>query len=216
MKQHFCSWWGAFKPDWRQWCLALLLPAVVACTTTPPQNPDNVCEVFREKKGWYKDAAKARDKWGSPIHTMMAIIHQESRFVADAKPPRRKILGFIPGPRKSSAYGYPQAKDETWETYERSTGEYGDDRDDFGDALNFIGWYNDQSYQRNHIPKYDTYQLYLAYHEGQGGFQRGTYKNKNWLQQVAKKVASQGWRYKTQLDSCEADLKKRHRFLGIF
>ncbi len=194
----------------------LLAQCFSAYTTSPPKNKDNVCEIFKEKKGWYKDAVKAREKWGSSIHTMMAIIHQESRFVADARPPRKKILGFIPGPRPSSAYGYPQAKDETWESYERSTGNHGDDRDDFADAMMFIGWYNDQSHQRNKIPKYDTHNLYLAYHEGQGGFERKTYVNKPWLTKVAKKVASQGWRYKKQLDGCEKELKKRRWFFGLF
>ncbi len=53
---------------------------------------------FDEKDGWYEDAADAREEWGSPISVMMAIMHQESRFKAKAKPPRKKILGFIPGP----------------------------------------------------------------------------------------------------------------------
>lgn len=200
----------------KKWLLWLLLPLVTACTTSPPSQVDNVCEIFREKSDWYEEAADARKEWGSPIYGMMAIMHQESRFVADAKPPRRKILGFIPGPRLSSAYGYPQAKDETWATYQRSTGEYGHDRDDFGDAINFIGWYNDQSNKRNKIPKWDVYKLYLAYHEGQGGYKRGTYHKKAWLKKVAKKVSKQSWRYKKQLESCEAELKKRDRFLWIF
>ena len=41
----------------------------------------------------------------------MAIIKQESSFIADAKPDRRKLLGFIPWKRKSSARGYAQAID---------------------------------------------------------------------------------------------------------
>ncbi|HEY9033483.1 MAG TPA: hypothetical protein VIN71_06075 [Pseudomonadales bacterium] len=196
--------------------LAGLLLLLAGCTTAPPSQTDDVCDIFREKRGWYKKAAKARDEWGSGIHTMMAFIHQESRFVADARPPRKKYLGFIPGPRLSSAYGYPQAKKETWRAYQRATGNYRHDRDDFGDALMFIGWYNDQSQRRNQIAKYDTEQLYLAYHEGHGGYARGSYRQKPWLQNVAKKVADQGWRYKTQLDGCEKELKKRRRFLGIF
>ena len=196
--------------------VVLMVICSAACTTSPPKNKNDVCEIFREKRGWYKDAARARDKWNSPIHTMMAIIHQESRFVADARPPRKKILGFIPGPRPSSAYGYPQAKDETWKAYERATGNYGDDRDDFGDAMMFIGWYNDQSNKRNNIPKYDTHNLYLAYHEGHGGYQRKTYAQKPWLDKVAKKVASQGWRYKQQLEGCEKELKKTRWFFGLF
>jgi hypothetical protein len=35
----------------------------------------------------------------------MAIMKQESAFVADARPPRDWFLGFIPLGRPSSAYG---------------------------------------------------------------------------------------------------------------
>lgn len=194
--------------------LAVLL--ITGCTASPPKQTADVCEILREKKGWYKDAAKARDQWGSSIPTMMAFVHQESRFVADARPKRKYYLGFIPGPRPSTAYGYPQAKNETWKHYQRATGNYRHDRDDFGDAMMFIGWYNDQSFRRNKIAKADTYNLYLAYHEGHGGYSRGTYQRKAWLQAVAKKVSDQAWRYKTQLDKCEKELQRRRRFLGIF
>ena len=183
-----------------------------ACTTSPPKNLDNICAIFDEKRGWYDDAKDSQDDWGTSIPTMMAFIHQESRFVADAKPPRKKILGFIPGGRLSSAYGYPQAKEETWKVYQRSTGNYGHDRDDFADAVYFIGWYNDQSNRRNKIPKWDTAKLYLAYHEGQGGYARGSYKRKSWLIRVSKKVADRAWRYKTQLQKCEKQLQSRGWF----
>ncbi|MCV6625470.1 MAG: hypothetical protein OIF38_05205, partial [Cellvibrionaceae bacterium] len=149
----------------------------------------------------------SRDKWGSPISVMMAIIKQESAFYSDARPPRRKILWVIPGPRKSSAYGYPQAKDGTWDWYKKSTGRWGPDRDDFGDAIDFVGWYNQQSAKRNGIKKTDAYNLYLAYHEGHGGFSRGSYKKKGWLKKVARKVSKQAASYRSQLKGCEARLQ---------
>jgi hypothetical protein len=190
--------------------------AASACTTSPPKNPTNTCDIFREKGGWYDDAADARKEWGSPISVMMAIMHQESRFQAKAKPPRTKILWFIPGPRASSAYGYSQAKTTTWADYKRSAGRYGADRDDFADAIDFIGWYNYQSYKRSGISRSDPYSLYLAYHEGHGGFNRGTYKNKPWLIKVARKVESRAANYKAQLLACEEDLKKGGWFFGWF
>ena len=82
-----------------------LLVLLAGCTTSPPKDVNNVCAIFEEKSGWYDDAADSREEWGSPISTMMAIMHQESRFKAKAKPPRKKIFGFIPGPRPSDAYG---------------------------------------------------------------------------------------------------------------
>jgi len=184
------------------------LLVLAGCATSPPSDVSNVCTIFREKDDWYDHAADARKEWGSPISVMMAILHQESRFVAKAKPPRRKILGFIPGPRPSDAYGYSQAKDSTWKAYKASAGRYGADRDDFGDAIDFVGWYNYQSYRRNAIPRDDAYRLYLAYHEGHGGYSRGSYRKKDWLLGVARKVQHRAASYRTQLTACEKDLQK--------
>ena len=194
----------------------LLLLILSGCATSPPSNQNNLCEIFREKKGWYDDAADARKEWGSPISVMMAIMYQESRFVAKAKPPRKKIFGFIPGPRPSDAYGYSQAKKSTWKDYKRSSGNYGADRDDFADAIDFIGWYNHQSNRRNGISKSDPYRLYLAYHEGHGGYSRGSYRSKDWLQGVARKVQKKADTYGAQLRSCEEDLKDDGWFFGWF
>ena len=192
---------------------ALLLPG---CTTSPPANSDNICAIFFEKDDWYEEAADARDQWQSPIPVMMAIMHQESRFRADARPPRRWYLGFIPGPRPSDAYGYSQALESTWESYERSSGNYGADRDDFADAIDFIGWYNNQSHRRNGIARHDTYNLYLAYHEGQGGHSRGSHNKKPWLLKVARKVQDRANTYQHQLQVCEQELQEEGWFFGWF
>ena len=186
--------------------LALLL-LQAACSVSPPSNMDNLCEIFREKDDWYEDASDAANRWGTSIPVMMAMMHQESRFQQDAKPPRTRILWIFPGPRKSSAYGYPQAKDSTWDWYIDGSGNWGADRDDFADAIDFIGWYNHMSYNKNAIRKDDTYHLYLAYHEGHGGFNRRTFNNKPWLKNVAKKVSARSISYSSQLKSCEKDLK---------
>jgi len=196
--------------------LLLVLLAVTACTTSPPQNTNNLCDIFREKDGWYDDAVDASEEWGSPVPVMMAVIYQESRFKAKAKPPRKQILGFIPGPRPSSAYGYSQAKKTTWKEYKRNAGRYGADRDDFADAIDFVGWYNYQSHKRSGVSRSDPYRLYLAYHEGHGGYNRGTYRKKQWLMDVAKKVERKAGTYQLQLQSCEDDLKKDGWFFGWF
>lgn len=184
-------------------CAALLL---AGCASSPPNHVDNICHIFDEKDGWYEDAKRSQKRWGSPIPVMMAILHQESRFRAKAKPPRTKILGFIPGPRKSSAYGYAQVKDETWKEYKQDGGSWGADRDDFEDAIDFVGWYNRKTHQRNKVALNDTYHLYLAYHEGRGGFARRTFKSKPWLMKVAKKVSARARTYQRQLKGCEERL----------
>ena len=84
-------------PFYRLTIVALICAFLSACATSPPSDVNDVCEIFREKSGWYKDAKKSRARWDAPISVMMAIMHQESRFVATAKPPRQKIWGIIPG-----------------------------------------------------------------------------------------------------------------------
>ncbi len=81
-------------------------------------------------------------------------------------------------------------------------------RNDFRDASDFIGWYANQAHRKAGISKYNANALYLAYHEGIGGYQRGTYKSKPWLMNVSKKVESRASLYQTQLRRCESHIKK--------
>ena len=195
--------------------LVLLLTGLGSCASRAPSDSDDICEIFSEKSGWYKESKKASRRWGTDISVMMAIIYQESSFKSRAKPPRNKVLGVIPGRRPASAYGYAQAIDSTWRAYKKSTGRGRADRNDFGDAIDFVGWYNDQSQRRNNIKKSDAYHLYLAYHEGHGGFSKKTYRKKEWLKDVAGKVSRRSVRYRSQLDKCEARFK-RGAFRRIF
>jgi hypothetical protein len=189
-------------------CIVLML--FDGCATTPaPKSTSNACEIFRENPKWYRSARKSYERWGIPISVLMAIMHQESRFRADVRPPRGSCFWIFPGPRPSSAYGYTQASNETWTEYRNSTGNRGADRDNFEDAVDFVGWYCHLSYIRCGIPKTDAYHLYLAYHEGHGGFNRKTYRKKAWLVHVARKVESREKAYKGQLASCEREFQRR-------
>jgi hypothetical protein len=158
--------------------------------------------VFDQKRGWYKDAKRASARWGTPVHVLMAIIRHESSFRSDAKPKRKKIFGFIPGSRPSSAYGYAQALDGTWKSYKRATGKRFADRDDFDDAVDFVGWYTAESHRKLGISKWDARKQYLAYHEGQGGYARGTYRRKQWLMNTASRVQKTASSYAAQLRLC--------------
>jgi hypothetical protein len=125
----------------------LLLVALVilgGCATAPRQ-VSNVCAVFDQRDGWInnwqKDATRASREFGVPVHVLMATIYTESGFRPYARPPRTKLLGFIPWKRASSAYGYSQALNGTWDRYKRETGRWTASRSNFGDAIHFIGWY---------------------------------------------------------------------------
>ena len=77
------------------------------------------------------------------------------------------------------------------------------------DALDFIGWYNHKSHEQLGLSKWNARELYLAYHEGRGGFSRRTYKKKPNLLRVADKVARTASRYGAQLQECEARFRCR-------
>jgi len=177
-----------------------------ACATTPPASVEDICAIFDEKQSWYRAAKKSEKRWGTPVHVQMSIIRQESSFRFDARPPRRKLLGFIPWTRPSNAYGYAQVLDSTWKWYEEEAGGMFADRDDFDDAIDFVGWYTNKTQKTLGVSKWDPYNQYLAYHEGHSGGQRRSYRGKRWLVDVARKVEYRAKEWGAQLDRCEDDL----------
>lgn len=188
--------------------LGVMVVLLASCATTPPSDITNSCSIFKEKSGWYKSMRAARKRYGTPIHVQLAIIKQESSFKHDAKTRRKYLLWVIPWGRASSAYGYAQVKDGTWDWYKSKTGNSGADRDNFSDAVDFIGWYTKLTHKTLGVSKWDAYNQYLAYHEGQGGFKRGTHRRKKWLLEVARKVEASAKQYGAQLKRCENDLDK--------
>jgi hypothetical protein len=50
----------------------------------PSKNVEDICSTFRGKEDWYDGAKNSFEKWGVPISVQMAIMNQESHFVADA------------------------------------------------------------------------------------------------------------------------------------
>ncbi|MCW8399618.1 transglycosylase SLT domain-containing protein [Legionella sp. PATHC038] len=176
---------------------------LTACVSHPPADVNNLCNIFRQYPKWYRDAKDVERRWKVPIPVQMAIIHQESKFNARARPPRQKLFCIIPWKRPSSAYGYTQALHGTWNHYKQSCGGWFASRDDFADGVDFIGWYANEAYKRARVPRTDAYLLYLAYHEGIGGYQRKTYLRKSWLIPVARKVKARSQLYAMQLNSCK-------------
>lgn len=182
------------------WIVSFIL---VGCSSTPvPKNSmDNICQIFAHDPDWRYAAEKSYKKWGTPPWTLLALVYQESTFREDAKPDMDYFL-FIPVGRPTSAYGYAQAVDGTWDAYKKATGNSWADRDDIEDALDFIGWYNHKSAIRSGVSKRDAYQIYLAYHEGHGGYNRKTYLKKPWLMRTARKVQNRAVMYMRQYQRC--------------
>ena len=193
---------------WTLLFACLTLPVLTACVATQPRNIADVCAIFEDRLGWYRAAKRSEQRWGIPISVNMAFIYQESSFRARAKPERSRFLWILPGPRSSSAYGYAQALDSTWEDYLRASGNRGASRSNFDDAVDFVAWHNALSNSISGIGASDAKNLYYAYHEGNGGYRQGTYRDKQWLIEVADRVQSNSNRFDRQLTRCQTDLEK--------
>jgi hypothetical protein len=169
---------------------------------TAPRNLDNACALAEERPHYVRAMRRAERRWGVPVHVQMATFHQESRFDGDARPPYRYALDVIPMGRLSSAFGYSQALDGTWDEYLAETGNRRAQRTNIDDAADFMGWYMTLTRERNGIALTDARNQYLAYHEGHAGFSRGSYNAKPWLLRVADRVADRAEIYRVQLLSC--------------
>ncbi len=185
---------------------AMLLMFLASCggggSYSAPRQLDDACAIVRERPQYLRAMKQTERRWGIPVHVQMATIHQESKFIGNARTPHTFALGVIPMGRQSTAYGYSQALNGTWEEYQASAGGRRAQRDDIGDATDFMGWYMDQSTQSLGIAKTDAQAQYLAYHEGRTGYANQTYLGKPWLVEVAARVGQRSEMYRQQLEYC--------------
>ncbi|MDO8882012.1 MAG: lytic transglycosylase [Pseudotabrizicola sp.] len=186
---------------------SMLLLLLAACgggssQFSAPRDLENACAIVRERPQYFRAMQATERRWGVPIHVQMATIHQESKFIGNAQTPHQFALGIIPMGRQSSAYGYSQALDGTWEEYQKEQNRGGARRDRISDATDFMGWYMDQTQKRLGISKTDAQNQYLAYHEGRTGYARQSYLAKPWLVDVAARVERRSGMYAQQLASC--------------
>tara|TARA_Y100000815_G_scaffold134837_1_gene121604 strand:- start:1094 stop:1696 length:603 start_codon:yes stop_codon:yes gene_type:complete len=188
--------------------LVLILPLLLlASCATPPSKINNICAVFDQRDGfmnnWYRSSLKAERKYGVPRSVLLATIRMESGFDGKARPPRKKVFfGLFPGKHISTAYGYSQALDGTWQRYKMQTGNWGARRSNFDDAIDFVGWHHKLSNEVNGVALDDTYSLYLNYYLGHSGYRQGRYKNDAKLRNYARKAEKMADDYKRQMAAC--------------
>ena len=188
----------------RVFLLALL--ALLAGCATVPRHTTNACAIFDENDGffnnWRSASRNAEAKYGVPTPILLATLYVESGFRSNARPPRRKLLGFIPWTRVSTAYGYSQALDGTWRHYQLETGRWSARRTNFADAVDFAGWFHRRTHDQLGIALNDPYNLYLAYHSGQQGYLRGSYRSDAAALNGAQRFAKMAYMYNAQLRNC--------------
>ncbi|WP_137931993.1 transglycosylase SLT domain-containing protein [Mesorhizobium comanense] len=181
-----------------------LLLALSACATAP-SHINNVCAVFDQNDGWFDNwqsaAQHTEQKYGVPVSVLMATVRKESGFKSNARPPRTKLLGFIPWKHVSSATGFSQALDGTWSQYQRETGNWTARRTKFADAIDFVGWYHSKTADTYGVARNDTYNLYLAYYLGWTAYGRGN-RGDAGVQSYARATDKMARDYDAQLRQC--------------
>ena len=180
----------------------VLLSSCGSRYNTAPRELDNACAIVNERPSYLRAFKNTQRRYGVPVPVLMAIIYQESKFISDNRPPHRYALGVIPIGRQSSALGYSQALDGTWEEYQRLTGNHGASRERIEDATEFMGWYMTQTVAETGVAINDTRNQYLAYHDGRSGYLRGTWRSKSWLIRIANEVDARAVTYNAQLRAC--------------
>ncbi len=186
----------------RALALVLLAASCGGGSGTSPRNLDNACSIVSERPEYLRAFKATERRWGVPVHVQMATIYQESKFKSDARTPFRYAAGVIPIGRQSSAFGYSQALDGTWDEYRAETGKRSARRDRIRDATDFMGWYMAETQARLGISTRDARNQYLAYHEGRTGYARGSYNSKAWLVRIAGEVDQRSDMYAVQLRGC--------------
>lgn len=191
----------------RAWAAMALVILLAACGEAPPRAQDDLCSVLEQRPSWYQYARESEARWGTPVPVMMAFVRFESGFRNTARPRREYLLGVLPWRWQTTAYGYAQAKDGTWNDYLKANPGAFRKRSDMEDALDFIGWYNHLSARELGLAKNDARRLYLAYHQGRTGYRRGGWRDNEAIRQYARRVAATADRYADQLRACRAELE---------
>ena len=187
--------------------MIVLLASCGGGNFSAPRNLDDACSILSQRPKYGKAFRAAERRWGVPVHVQMATIYQESKFIGNARTPYKFVLGVIPMGRQSSAYGYAQAIDGTWDDYKRSTRNWGARRDDIRDAADFMGWYMNQTRDKTGVELSNARHQYLAYHEGHTGYLRRNYARKSWLMRISAEVDARAGMYERQLATCPRRLR---------
>lgn len=171
------------------------------------KNKDNACHMLKENPDWLIAAHSSYKKWGTPISVQLSFVYHESKFVHNARPYKKDSRYPFGKKYLSTALGFSQALNGTWGDYLKETTIKNPSRTNFGHSVDFIGWYNSKSFKSLKIKPSDSYNLYLAYHEGRGGWKKGYHLKQNWLMNYAKSVSKKADIYSKQINGCNLRLK---------
>lgn len=169
--------------------LSYLLVTVSLSMISVVCKADSICSVLKQHPAWLQAVQDTAKQWGIPANVQLAIVKEESDFQANAKNP------------ESTATGFAQVIDKSWDAYETAT-DHQYSRNDFRAAIGYIGWYAAQVQKYAKVNPSNAFGLYLAYHEGIGGYHHLATHPKPDVTRLAQNVAENAQLYSQQLVTC--------------
>ena len=77
---------------------AVLLMFLASCggsQFSAPRDLDNACSIARERPQYFRAMQATERRWGVPVSVQMATIHQESKFVGNARSGLTKVVKVL-------------------------------------------------------------------------------------------------------------------------
>lgn len=170
------------------------------------KNKEDACIIVKKNPDWLKAMYRTQLVYNIPISTQLAFVKHESNFKRKARPLNKNRKSIFDKKYASTAYGYAQALDGTWKEYQTTFNNKRLKRTNYGHSVDFIGWYNNRHIKAGMNPNNISH-LYLAYHEGLGGYRKKTYNKKPWLVNYSKAVEMSAQKYHRQLNLCKPEIK---------
>ena len=170
-------------------------------------NIDNACLILKQNPDWHRALYRTQLVYRISIPVQLAFVRHESSFNHKARPVNNKKKWFIFNSYKSTAYGFAQVLNGTWDEFQTTFKNKKLKRTNFGHSVEFIGWYN-RKHINSGLDGNNISHLYLAYHEGLGGYKKKTYINKPCLVDYSNSVQKTSIKYSNQISSCNIKVKK--------
>ena len=141
----------------------------------------------------------------------LAFIKHESGFQAKARPVKKWLIrGWIPWTYHSSARGYAQITDATWQDFSQAQNGLVS-RYALVDHIHFINWYF-YKHERHLSNPGNFYEAYFLYHDGPAGYYQKKYRRSHRLHRFTQRVAADAQRYQHQLANCQQVLAWQARW----
>lgn len=141
----------------------------------------NICELLQREKTWIQPALKSEQRYGTPLALTFVLLEQ-------------------PLTQLKKTHIKPRAAD--WDEYRIRSERWDASPNNAADAVDFIGWFTQESVKRNNITLNDVSAHYLALRVGHGNYHRLQADKYPELLQQAEQIERKAQQWQSELALC--------------